>query len=144
MPGVVFPALGSPNRSSRSCSDLYKQGRKGFSRNSSKSGNSPRDPLEATRTWAGGEGLEECDTSPGQAPPSEYIRALREFEKCRVTSGYSVESMYTALNPRGTETLPLVEFAQNMSYVTPTGCWLLDVPLFFSALVLHVQPVLTC
>ena len=32
-----------------------------------------------------------------------------------MTSGYSVESIFTALNPRGTETLPIQEFAENIS-----------------------------
>jgi CRP-like cAMP-binding protein len=56
-----------------------------------------------------------------QTPLSEVIvekrweKALREFERCRVTSGYSVESIFTALNPRGTESLPVREFAENLS-----------------------------
>ena len=54
------------------------------------------------------------DTSDTRRKP--WIKALRQFEKVRVTSGYSVESMYAALNPRDTDALPLAEFAQNMSY----------------------------
>ena len=44
-----------------------------------------------------------------------WEKALRDFERCRVTSGYSVASIFTALNPRGTDTLPVQEFAENMS-----------------------------
>lgn len=44
-----------------------------------------------------------------------WEKALREFERCRVTSGYSIESIFVALNPRGTETLPVQEFAENLA-----------------------------
>ena len=96
MPKVVFPCLGSPSRS-KSESSLLKR-----SKTPAKEFRGP--PTVDSR-------------APRQDP--KYVTALREFEKCRVTSGYSVESIYTALNPRGTETLPLVEFAQNMSCVLP-------------------------
>jgi len=44
-----------------------------------------------------------------------WEKALREFERCRVTSGYSIASIFIALNPRGTESLPVQEFAENLA-----------------------------
>lgn len=44
----------------------------------------------------------------------ESILLLRTFERYRITNGHSPESFFTALNPRGTKTCPINEFAENM------------------------------
>ena len=43
------------------------------------------------------------------------IRSLRQFERCRVTNGYSIETIFNVLNPRGAATVPVPEFADNVS-----------------------------
>lgn len=44
-----------------------------------------------------------------------WKKALREFERYRITSGHSLESVFNALNQRGSDRIPVKDFAENVS-----------------------------
>ena len=45
----------------------------------------------------------------------DWKRALRKFERFRMTYGHTVESLFHLLNHRGTTALPLKHFAESLS-----------------------------
>ena len=46
---------------------------------------------------------------------SEILGALQIFERCRISNGHSLESIFKAINRRGTETVPLKLFTENLA-----------------------------
>jgi hypothetical protein len=50
-----------------------------------------------------------------QQKNAPWRQALFKFERFRVIHGHSVDSLFNFLNPRGTRSLPIREFADNLS-----------------------------